>query len=156
MTTPFFTKLATSGRRLAGPAAMLARRILACGIGTRAAVPVTAVSFAALHGVAGGIGTMALVNMLLGGLLFGLLAVRGGGIASAFGAHLTWNGVEQLGVGLDPNPGTGAFGALLDLDLSGAAAWGGSAAGLNASRAMAFALAAAVTFVGLRRWAVRR
>lgn len=121
--------------------------LLVRGLGRLAGVAITAIVFALLHGVASGTDGVTIVNMLLGGVLFGALALRGGGIAAAFGAHLAWNAIEQIGVGLDPNPNTGAFGALLDLDLAGAVRWGGSDAGLNASWAMTFALAAAVAFV---------
>ncbi len=127
--------------------------LLVRGIGAVAGVAVTAGAFALLHAVLGMVDGIELTNMLLGGLLFGLLALRGG-LAAAVGAHLAWNGVEQLGFGLDPNPGVGAFGALVDLNLVGAARWGGSEAGLNASLAMTFALVVALAFVlsrGVRR-----
>lgn len=116
--------------------------LLATAWGLRVAVPVVALGFALLH-VAGGLrGPVELLNLLLGGLLFGLLAMRGGGLAGAIGAHLAWNGAEQLGLGLDPNPGIGAYGALVDYDLVGRAVWGGSDAGLNASVAMTISLLA--------------
>ncbi len=122
--------------------------LLVRGLGPVAGVAVTAISFAMLHAVAGEVDALSVGNMLLGGIWFGLLALRGGGIAAAFGAHLAWNATEQLGLGLDPNPGVGAFGSIVDLDLSGAAAWGGSPAGLNGSVAMAIALAATIAFLG--------
>ena len=124
--------------------------LLVRGAGAGVAVPLTAVAFAGLHAVVGGVEPVMLANMLLGGVLFGLLALYRG-LGAAIGAHFAWNMVEQLGVGLDPNPGTGAFGAVIDLDLSGAAHWGGSAAGLNGSWAMAIALLAAILFVAWRR-----
>lgn len=124
--------------------------LLVRGVGPVGAVALTALSFAALHSVFGGVAPTMLANMLLGGVLFGLLALDGG-VAAAFGAHFAWNAVEQIGVGLDPNPGAGAFGALIDLDLSGAAAWGGSATGLNGSIAMAIALLATILIVLWRR-----
>lgn len=102
---------------------------------------VTAIAFAALHLVAAAGAALSLCNLFLGGLLFGLLANRYGGIASAIGAHFTWNWAEQLMLGLDPNPGLGSFGAVANLDLVGSRWWGGSAEGLNASIAMTFALA---------------
>ena len=124
--------------------------LLVRGVGAGVAVPLTAVAFAGLHAVLGGVEPVMLANMLLGGVLFGLLALYRG-LGAAIGAHLAWNAVEQLGVGLDPNPGTGAFGSVIDLDLSGAALWGGSAAGLNGSWAMGIALLAAILFVRWRR-----
>lgn len=109
-----------------------------------AAIGVTAVAFAALH-IAGGARTpLALVNLLLGGVLFGLLAWRSGGLAAPIAAHAGWNWTEGIVFGLDPNPGTGGFGALHDLDMTGAARWGGSAEGLNASIAMTTVLIALI------------
>lgn len=103
---------------------------------------VTAIVFAGLHLVSGADALMSILNLFLGGLLFGLLAARYGGIASAIGAHFAWNWTEQLLLGLDPNPGVGSFGSILNLDLIGSAWWGGSDEGLNASVAMTIALAA--------------
>jgi len=123
--------------------------LLARAVGERVAIPVVAVAFALLHLLAGGAGVLALVNLALGGVLFGLLAR--GGIAGAVVAHFAWNAAEQLVVGLDPNPGVGGFGALFDLDLVGGLRWGGSAEGLNASWAMAFALAAVIAPLLLAR-----
>jgi membrane protease YdiL (CAAX protease family) len=110
--------------------------------GAPAAIMITAAVFAALHLMAAGAGGLALLNLFLGGLLFGALAWRGQGIAAASAAHAAWNAGEQLLFGLDPNPGTGAFGAWWNLDAVGAARWGGSAEGLNASWAMSLALLA--------------
>lgn len=124
--------------------------LLIRSVGAVAGVLLTAVAFAALHAVFGVVEPVMLANMLLGGVLFGLLALYQG-LGAAIGAHFAWNAVEQLGVGLDPNPGTGAFGSVIDLDLSGAARWGGSAAGLNGSWAMAITLLAVILFVTWRR-----
>jgi membrane protease YdiL (CAAX protease family) len=83
-----------------------------------------------------------LLNLVLGGLLFGLLAARGGGIAAAAAAHASWNWGERIFAGLDPNPGVGAFGAIRNYDIVGPLLWGGSDEGLNASLAMTMALVA--------------
>ncbi len=105
---------------------------------------VTAAAFAGLH-VAGGARTpLTLVNLLLGGILFGLLAWRSSGIAASVAAHAGWNWSEGILFGLDPNPGAGSFGAVSDLDLAGPALWGGSAEGLNASIAMTIVITALV------------
>ena len=118
--------------------------VLARTTSASVAIGAVAVAFAGLHGLARWPGALGMVNLTLGGVLFGILAARGGGIAGAFGAHVAWNGCEQLLFGLDPNPGVGSFGSLIDLDLVGASDWGGSADGLNASWAMAAALLAMV------------
>lgn len=104
--------------------------------GAAVAIAVSAFAFAALHFVGGARDPMSLLNLFLGGVMFGLVAARGGGIAGALGLHVAWNATEQLLVGLTPNPGIGSFGALADFELSGAALWGGSQEGLNASAAM--------------------
>ncbi len=119
-------------------------------VGAPVAVLLVAVIFAALHLLGGATGLLTLANLMLGGILFGLIAVRDGGIAGAIAAHWGWNVGEQMLLGLDPNPGVGAFGALFDFDLIGAARWGGSDQGLNASVAMTVALAAIVIPLALR------
>ena len=115
---------------------------LARNLGVPAAILLSALAFAALHLIGGARGPVTLVNLVLGGLLFGLLAAQGGGLAGAVAAHFAWNWTEQIALGLDPNPGIGSFGALTDLDLAGPAIWGGSDEGLNASLGMTLALVA--------------
>lgn len=116
--------------------------LLARHWGAAVAVPVAAAMFAALHLMGGASDPLSLFNLFLGGLLFGTLAAASRGIAAPLAAHWAWNGIEQLVVGLDPNPGLGGFGALWDGELAGSALWGGSAEGLNASIGMSIALAA--------------
>lgn len=116
--------------------------VLARAWGRPVAVLVAALAFAALHVMGGTRAPITLVNLLLGGLLFGTLAAYGRGIAGAVGAHFAWNASEQLLFGLDPNPGIGSFGSLMDFELIGPAAWGGSDEGLNASFAMSMVLIA--------------
>ena len=53
-------------------------------------------AFAALHLMGGARSPTTLINMFLGGLLFGYLAAYGRGIAGAVGAHFAWNATEQL------------------------------------------------------------
>ena len=117
-------------------------------LGTRwgmpAAIVVSALAFALLHVVGGARAPVSLVNLALGGLMFGLLAVQGRGLATAIGAHFAWNGAEQLIYGLDPNPGIGSFGAVTDQELVGSPLWGGSTEGLNASLGMTFVLIAII------------
>lgn len=123
--------------------------------GMPVAIGVTALAFAGLHVMGGARSPVTLVNLFLGGIMFGILAAYGRGIAGAVAAHFAWNAVEQLGLGLDPNPGIGNFGALLDLEMTGARAWGGSSEGMNASVAMTITLAAIVVPLALvvrHRW----
>lgn len=116
--------------------------VLAKSWGMWPALFVTTLLFSLLHLLGGAQTVPAVLNIFLGGLLFGLLAYRSNGIAGAVGAHFGWNWLEQLVLGLTPNPGTGSFSALWDFDLTGAPEWGGSEEGLNASAAMTFALVA--------------
>lgn len=129
---------------------------LACVTRGWVAVVLTATIFAMLHWLGGASDTLPLLNMLLGGLLFGLIAARDKGIAGAFAAHFGWNAGEQLLLGLDPNPGVGPYGALVDIDLIGPAHWGGSEQGLNASLGMAIALVAVLVPLILMRATERR
>ncbi len=118
--------------------------VLARAWGDIAGLVVTAVAFAILHLLGGDRSLTTLVNLLLGGLLFGLLALRSGGIVMPLAAHFAWNWGEAIGIGLAPNPGVGSFGALFDFDMTGSGIWGGSSEGLNASLPMAFVLAAMI------------
>lgn len=107
----------------------------------------TSAMFAALHVVAGARGALAIVNLFLGGVLFGLLALRTGGLWAPAAAHFAWNWTESGALGLDPNPGVGPTGALLDLDLGGPALWSGGADTMNGS--LASSLVLAVLVIGL-------
>lgn len=116
-------------------------------LAARAWGPITGVTsiaivFAGLHIAGGERAPITLLNLLLGGILFGVMALRSGGLALPIAAHFAWNWAEMLGLGLTPNPGLGSFGALVDLDVVGPAIWGGSSEGLNASIGMSFALLA--------------
>ena len=120
--------------------------------GALPAVLATAVAFGMLHLAGGARAPVALVNLVLGGLMFGLLALRTGGIAAATGTHVAWNALEQLLYGLDPNPGIGSFGSVIDKDLIGPALLGGSEDGLNGSLGMTAALMAIVVPLTILGW----
>ena len=114
-------------------------------VGSQGAVLLSAVAFSAFHWLAGGAtDAISLANLLLGGLWFGLLAQRSGGLVAPIAAHLGWNVAEDIGFGLVPNPGVGELGALSNHQIIGSAIWGGSNDGLNASIAMTLVLAALV------------
>jgi membrane protease YdiL (CAAX protease family) len=108
------------------------------------AVIAAALVFAALHLLGGARSPLTLVNLLLAGIFFGLLALRTGGIAAPIAAHFAWNWSEALLLGLDVNPGVGSYGALFNLELSGSSWWGGSQEGLNSSIGVTFVLVALV------------
>jgi uncharacterized protein len=120
------------------------QRVLIDRVGVLLGVIGSALAFSALHIIGGARDPLSLLNLFLGGLFFGLLAARTGGLAAPIAAHFGWNWGEQILLGLDPNPGVGAFGAIIDRDLAGSALWGGSTEGLNASLAITFVLLALI------------
>ena len=116
-------------------------------LGPALAVIASALAFSAFHLLGGASSPLSLVNLVLGGIWFALLAQRSGGLLAPLMAHYAWNVAEDIGLGLVPNPGVGEFGALFDHDMIGAALWGGSDEGLNASIAMSLVLVAGAPFV---------
>ncbi len=102
-------------------------------LGPVAGIGFGALLFAAFHLSAGVRAPVSLINLALGGVWFGLLAFRSGGLVAPLAAHFAWNVVEDLGFGLTPNPGSGPLGSVLDLDLAGLPIWGGQEEALNAS-----------------------
>ena len=115
-------------------------------LGSSWAILLSALAFSGFHWWAGGAeaDVVSLANLMVGGLWFGLLAVRSKGILAPMAAHFAWNASESIVFGLDPNPGVDDLGALTNFDLIGTPMWGGSAEGLNASIAMTLVLAALV------------
>lgn len=109
-----------------------------------AAVFLSSAAFAGFHLIGGAAAPLSLVNLMLGGIWFALLALRSGGILAPVAAHYGWNVAEDLGLGLIPNPGRGEFGAVLDRDMVGPTLWGGGEEGLNASIAMTLVLVAMI------------
>lgn len=125
--------------------------VLCARFGPWVGLLVVATVFGVMHMVGAPRGPVAVINLMLGGLMFGLLALRTGGLWAAFAAHGVWNWTETCAVGLDPNPGVSAFGALIDLDLAGPALWSGGKDGLNGSLALTLTLGVIVTvLIGLR------
>jgi membrane protease YdiL (CAAX protease family) len=118
--------------------------VLCARFGPWVGLGVTAAMFMGLHLVGGVRSPLSALNLLLGGLLFGLLALRTGGLWAAFSTHWAWNWTESGGLGLDPNPGVAPTGALIDFDLSGPALWSGGGDGMNGSLAATLVLAAMV------------
>jgi hypothetical protein len=118
--------------------AMIAR------VGPLAGILATAVCFCAFHVAGGARAPLSLINIVLAGLFFGLLAWRSGGIVASVAAHFGWNVIESSLLGLVPNPANDVFGSLFDLDLLGAPLWGGQEEGLNASLGTAAVLCALI------------
>ncbi len=118
------------------------RLVLRRMIGARWSVILAALAYAGFTMAGSGFAVLPLANLVLLALFLGLLAERSGGIAAPVAAHFGWTALEDLGLGLNPNPGTGPFGAFRDFDLLGAPLWGGTEAGLAASIGMAAVLIA--------------
>ena len=114
--------------------------VLCARFGPWMGLVVTAALFTGLHLVVGARNPLSVLNLMLGGLLFGLLALRSGGLWAAFSAHWAWNWTESSLLGLDPNPGVAPTGSLVDLDLAGPALWSGGTDGMNGSLAATFVL----------------
>ena len=114
--------------------------VLCARFGPWIGLVVTAALFTGLHLVVGARNPLSVLNLMLGGLLFGLLALRSGGLWAAFSAHWAWNWTESSLLGLDPNPGVAPTGSLVDLDLAGPALWSGGTDGMNGSLAATFVL----------------
>lgn len=106
---------------------------LVARFGALVGIGLGAVVFAGFHLSSGVRAPLSLLNLLLGGVWFGLLAWRSQGLVAPFVAHFSWNAIEDLGFGLVPNPGTGPLGSLMDKDIAGALLWGAHEEGLNAS-----------------------
>jgi hypothetical protein len=114
--------------------------VLGASWGVWAGLLLTAAAFAALHIIAGAHGALAVINLFLGGLLFGLLALRTGGLMAPAAAHFAWNWSESGVLGLSPDPS----GSLLTLRLSGAPLWSGGADTMNGSLATTLVLSVLV------------
>lgn len=106
-----------------------------------------ALLFAALHFVVAASRPLSFATLLLGGLLFGLAYRKSGSFLVPWALHFGWNWSEELLFGLYPNPGTGTFGALLNVDMIGSAWWGGTEEGLNASLSSVIVLVAVLAAV---------
>jgi membrane protease YdiL (CAAX protease family) len=100
----------------------------------------TALLFGGLHVISGAHGPLAVVNLCLGGFMFGLLALRSGGLVAPAAAHFGWNWTESGALGLTPEAG----GSLASLRLSGDDLWSGGVDGMNGSLALTVVLAIVV------------
>jgi hypothetical protein len=114
--------------------------VLSARLGPWIGVGVTALLFSSAHLIGQAFSGTALLNGVLAGTVFGVLALRTASLAAPVAAHFAWNWLEIVGLGLFPNPGVDALGALADFELAGSALWTGGAPGLNGSLATTIAL----------------
>jgi membrane protease YdiL (CAAX protease family) len=119
--------------------------------GVAIGITLASLAFTVIHVVGGWRDPVSLLNITLAGGWFGLLAWRTGGILAPTLAHASYNWAEEMLFGASPNPGTGAFGALFDVDLVGPARLGGSIEGLNASLLLTAVLVAIMLPLILRQ-----
>jgi hypothetical protein len=113
-------------------------------LGQIAGVLAGAVLFAGFHLLGGARQPLTLAFITLAGVLFGLLALRSGGVLAPIAAHAAWNVTEDSVFGLVPNPGNELLGSIMDFDLVGNALWGGNEEGLNASLGAVLVIIAAI------------
>ncbi|MGA0603147.1 CPBP family intramembrane glutamic endopeptidase [Caulobacter sp. KR2-114] len=111
----------------------------------------TSLIFAAAHLIGAPRSPTAMLNIVLAGTVFGLLALRSGGLAAPVMAHFAWNWSEAGLFGADPNPGGDPVGAVADVDLSGPTLWSGGADTMNGSLATTLVLAVLVLLAALAR-----
>jgi hypothetical protein len=105
-----------------------------------------------LFGIAHSVRTpspVAVANATLAGLMFGLLALRTGGLAAPIAAHFGYNWAEQSIFGLTPNPGIDAMGSVFNFDLDGPRLFSGGTDELNGSISLTLALGVVVILLGL-------
>lgn len=112
-------------------------------LGQVAGVAASSLLFMAFHLIGGSRHPLSLLVITLAGVLFGLLALRSGGLLAPVLAHAGWNASESWIFGMVPNPGNELLGSILDIDLVGNPWWGGSDEGMNASVGAALVLLAA-------------
>jgi membrane protease YdiL (CAAX protease family) len=91
---------------------------------------VTSLAFAAFHVAAGAHGPLVVLNLLLAGLLLGLLALRSGGLMTSSAAHLIWAWTGFAGLATSPVQLT------IQVRLRGPVLWSGRDAGLGGSLAV--------------------
>lgn len=130
------------------------RQTLELHLGTSKAIFISSAIFVAFSFAGGRFELLAAVNLFLLGLFLGLIAQRSGGIAAPIAAHCGWNWMEDLVLGLNPNPSVGLFGSVFDLDIYSRPIWGGTEVGLAASlgtTAVLSALVLAVLQVGAKK-----
>ncbi len=85
--------------------------------------------FAAAHASVQDISVLAFVNDALAGAVFGLLALRTGGLLAPVAAHFAWNFLEARVFGALPEQDR--LGALYQVHVSGPGLWTGGADGFN-------------------------
>jgi membrane protease YdiL (CAAX protease family) len=110
----------------------------------------TSLLFSLAHAALKPIGPLAVLNGVLAGLLFGLLAMRTGTLWAPVAAHWAWNWGEQAVAGASPNPGLDSLGAVVDLNLVGSTWLSGGDDALNGALGATLSLGAACLLLMLQ------
>jgi membrane protease YdiL (CAAX protease family) len=112
---------------------MLTRGWLMQVIGSRykpwLGVVLSAVTFASLHALNPHVSAIAILNLVLTGLLFSLVALWDGSIWGVCGLHAAWNWAEGNLFGFSVSGTTSAGGSLLSMTVNGSSLWTGGAFG---------------------------
>jgi serine/threonine protein phosphatase Stp1 len=117
------------------------------------AIAVTAILFSGLHFVVEPRHFMSAVNLLLAGIVLGLIYRHTKGLVAPIMFHFGWNWAEAMLFGMTPNPGYMLAGSVSDFDLIGPLLFGGGEEGLNTS----VVSAALLTLLGLvLLWLINR
>jgi membrane protease YdiL (CAAX protease family) len=130
--------------------------LLAARCGPWIGLALASALFALAHALVVAPGPLAFLNVFLAGVLFGVLALRTGGLWAPVAAHWAWNAAEMSALGLTPNPGLDPLGSLWDLDLGGPAWLGGGRDELNGSITATAVLIAAIVICAALRSSPRR
>ena len=122
-------------------------RVLVDRWGTGAALVLTSLVFAAMHGANPGVGALGLVNIVLAALLLGLICLKTGSLWWAIGVHAGWNLSSGYLADL-PVSGLEIVDApLVDVTLAGNPLVTGGDFGLEGGLAATVALSAAILVV---------
>ena len=117
-------------------------------LGPVVGIGLSAVTFGAAHAANPGVGSLALLNTVLAGILLGIMYWRTYSIWLVTGVHLGWNGVMSLAADL-PVSGLVLGSPVIRATVTGPGIWTGGSYGPEGGLALTL-----VTFAGIA-WAVR-
>lgn len=122
-------------------------RVLVERWGPWPALAVTSAVFSVLHGANPNVGAVALVNILLAGVLLGLLCLKTGDLWWAVGAHAGWNLAAGFLADLPVSGIRLADAPLIEVSGGGMAMWTGGDFGLEGGLGATLALGLAIPVV---------
>lgn len=125
--------------------------VLADRWGNGAALALTTVAFSALHGANPNVGSLALVNIGLAGLLLGLVRIVTGSLWAAIGVHLGWNFATGFLADLPVSGMSLVDAPLIEVTQPGRNFVTGGAFGVEGGLASTVAIALAIVYVARSR-----